>query len=72
MKEYHYYECETCLAEYDSEEKANACEGTHLNPVNIVSQKNRYKPFENYPYEVTITFDDGTSQVYIIKKDGWY
>lgn len=72
MKEYHYYECETCHTEYNTEEKARDCEDIHLKPTGVVVQKSRYKSFEVFPYEVVITFDDGNTQLYEIKKDGWY
>ena len=72
MREHHYYECEICLAEYSTEEKANACEKSHVKPVGIVDYKTRWKANGEYPYELAITFENGDTQTYKLKEDGWY
>lgn len=72
MREHHYYECETCHAEYEKEENANACERSHVKPVGIEDYKTRWKAYGEYPSELVIAFENGETQTYRLKEDGWY
>ena len=72
MREHHYYECEICHAEYDTEERAIDCESGHIKPVGIVDYRTRWKTYAEYPYELGITFENGKTKTYKIQEDWLY
>ena len=57
MKEVIHYACEICGTEYDDKFECERCEKTHRMPVKFIGSK--YHPFDNFPYTISIEFDDG-------------
>jgi len=60
-----YYECEYCKSEYNSYDEAAECEEKHIkiNPYSFVSDnvKLYYRRDSVYPYQIAVTFSDGTN-----------
>ena len=56
-----FYRCRKCRREFDSFQSAKNCEKAHLEPVSVRNVKYTIK---KWPYQVEVTFNDGTKRIY--------
>lgn len=56
-----FFKCEKCKKTFDSYDGAEACENSHLLPIEVSVKSYSLKPF---PYSVQITFHNGEKRIY--------
>ena len=70
MKKIEVYQCELCGAQYNTEDECKECENYHIKPVPVGISCAKWLPkglskANGFPMKVSVTFEDGTTLVYI-------
>jgi len=70
MKAITTFRCEICGTTFESAEKCQICENSHIRPAAIVEHLDSYSQWEAYPGVIGIEFQDGTVINYVRPNNG--
>ena len=56
-----FYRCRKCRREFNTFQDAKDCEKAHPEPVSV---RNMAYTIKKWPYQVEVTFDDGSKRIY--------
>lgn len=65
MKAITTFRCDICGETYESAEKCQICENSHIRPKAIIEHPKTYSPWQAYPDVIGIEFQDGTTINYV-------
>ena len=65
MKAITTFRCEICGNTFDSAEKCQICENSHIKPESIIEHPESYGVWQPYPDMIGIRFADGNTAEYV-------